>query len=122
MSNFKDIGRITWIDTKTSSAGNPITNFTIAIKRKFKSQSGEYESDFIPCVAFGKQSEVINRFFAKGSRIMVEGTLQSKRYEKDGKTQTSYTVAVESVNIIDNNKAEEQKPEAEAEADFPFDL
>lgn len=120
MSNFKDIGRITWIEERASSAGK-IINFTIAIKRKFKNQSGEYESDFIPCVCFGKTADVVSRFFQKGSRIMVEGTLQSSKYEKDGKSHTSYKVAVDSVNIIDSNKQDEPKQE-EQEPDFPFDL
>ena len=42
-----------------------------------KSINGEYEADFISCVAWRERAELINKHFGKGSQIGIEGHIQT---------------------------------------------
>lgn len=79
-------------DLELRTAGTTsVLNFTVASQRDFvDKQTGQRESDFINCVAFGKTAEIIAQYFSKGSEIIVTGRMQSGSYEKqDG--QRVYT-------------------------------
>lgn len=78
-----------------------ILNFTVAVRRKFKNKNGEYETDFIRCVAFNKQCDFLNNYFKKGSPILIQGNLQSNTYEtQTGEKRTSYNVIVENIDFF----------------------
>ena len=88
------------LEIKTSGE-TKILNFTVAVRRRFKDKEGNYPSDFIRCVAFNNTAEFINKFFKKGSSILVEGNLQSNSYETEsGEKRTSYNVVVENVDFF----------------------
>ena len=64
--------------------------FTVATDRRY----GD-ESDFFDCVIFGKRAEVIEKFFHKGSEILVSGEGQLRSYEdKNGVKRKSYSIIV----------------------------
>lgn len=87
------------------SGETKILNFTVAVRRKFKNKNGEYETDFIRCVAFNKQAELIEKYFKKGSPILVEGSLQSNTYEtQTGEKRTAYNVVVEGIDFMSGRK------------------
>lgn len=87
------------------SGETKILNFTVAVRRKFKNKNGEYETDFIRCVAFNKQAELIEKYFKKGSPILVEGSLQSNTYEtQTGEKRTAYNVVVEGIDFMGGKK------------------
>lgn len=58
-----------------------VVHFTVACQRSFKNkQTGEYDADFIRCVAFRKQADFIAHHFYKGSRVIVIGSWQTGSY------------------------------------------
>lgn len=68
--------------TQTSKV---VAQFTLAVDRPFTGQDGQRETDFIPCVVWGKAAELIGNSVHKGHRLLVEGRLQIRSYEaKDG--------------------------------------
>lgn len=82
INNVILMGRLTADpELKTTSGGLANVQFTIAVTRAFKNQSGEYESDFIRCVAWRTTAEFICRNFAKGQLILVEGNLRTGSYD-----------------------------------------
>ncbi len=77
------------IELKYSQSGKAVARFSVAAQRKYKNAQGQYESDYIPCVAFEKSAEFINNYFKKGSKICISGHLQSGSYEgRNGKVYT----------------------------------
>lgn len=77
-------------ETRETSSGITVTNFTLAIDRGF---GEDKKTDFIPCVIFGKQAETIGKFVTKGTLILISGTLQTKSWEdKDGNKRTGFEV------------------------------
>ena len=47
------VGRLTKDpEVRSTSAGFSTVNFTVAVNRNFKNKDGNYDADFLPCVAF----------------------------------------------------------------------
>jgi single-strand DNA-binding protein len=80
--------------------GTAVMNFSIASNRKWKTESGEQKEDvyFGECKAFGTTAETINRFFRKGSPILVEGRLTREEWDdkQTGAKRSATRIVVES--------------------------
>jgi single-strand DNA-binding protein len=82
------MGRITQdLEVRQTPAGVSALTFNIAVDRNFKNQSGEYDADFITCVAWRNTAEFIGRYFGKGRMIALEGQLRSRTYEDKNGTK-----------------------------------
>lgn len=70
---------------------NDRVKFTVASDRRY----GD-ETDFHECILFGKRAGVIQKYFHKGSEIVVFGEDQQNKYtDKNGNKRTSWTVKVD---------------------------
>ncbi|NFO41988.1 single-stranded DNA-binding protein, partial [Clostridium botulinum] len=71
--------------TYVQGSGAAVLKNTVAVRRKIKNKTtGQYDSDFIPFVAFGVQAEFIANNFEKGQGIQLETHMKSGSYTKDG--------------------------------------
>jgi single-strand DNA-binding protein len=70
-------------EMRATPGGLSICKFTVACNRKFKMQNGEEREDvaFIDVDSFGKQAEVIAKYFTKGKPILLEGRLKLDKWE-----------------------------------------
>lgn len=76
------IGRLTADpELRQTQSGVASCRFTIAVNRKFKNENGEYDADFITCVAWRQTAEFVSRYFSKGKMIAVEGSLRTGSYQ-----------------------------------------
>ena len=92
-------GRITAdIELKTTSNGIEYCQFTVAIDRRTGKDS-EKVTDFIPCKAWRQTAVFIEKYFSKGKEIIVEGSIQVDKFEKDGEKKTFTTVSVQNVEF-----------------------
>ncbi len=103
MNSINLIGNLTRdFDLKYSKSGTAYVTGGIAVQRKFKNQSGEYESDFINLKAFGKTAEILANHFAKGSKIGISGSLQTGSYEnKEGQRVYTTDVVIEQFTFVE---------------------
>jgi single-strand DNA-binding protein len=99
-------------EIKTTTTQKSVATFTVAVTRKYKNADGEYQSDFISCVAWGATAEFIAKYFPKGAKIGIVGSIQTRTYEKDGAK-----VYVTEVNVSDAEFVERK-----AKDDVPFEL
>ena len=91
----------------TGTNATAITRFSIAVSRKFKNAEGNYESDFINCVAFGKTAEFISKYFSKGSMIGICGRIQTGNYiNNDGVKVYTTDVVVEDAEFLESKKSQ----------------
>ena len=95
------IGRIVNdLEVRQTQSGVACLQFTVAVERNFKNANGEYDTDFISCVAWRESAEFINRYFSKGRMIAVEGQLRSRTYEdKNGSKHYITEVYVDSASF-----------------------
>lgn len=101
------IGRLSRdVDTRTAGE-TQIAHFTVAVDRNVKKDpnSNQPTADFISCVAFGKTAEFIGKYFQKGSKIGLEGRIQTGSYEKDGQRVYTTDVIAERVEFCDSKNA-----------------
>lgn len=95
-------GRITKdIELRYTSSQKPFALFTLAVNRD------KEKTDFINCAAWDKTAELLNKYCAKGSMVLLEGRLQVEPYEKDGHRRTDIKVVAYKVEFLD--KKEEKK-------------
>lgn len=103
-------GRLTAAPEIRYSANNnqAIAHYTIACDRRFK-REGEQSADFIRCVAFGKSAEFAENYLNKGTKIIVEGRIQTGSYtDRDGKKVYTTDVVVESQEFAESKSANQQ--------------
>lgn len=81
-----------------------IARYTLAVDRKFKKE-GQQSADFISCVAFGKAGEFAERYFHKGTKIVIEGRIQTGSYEKDGQKVYTTDIAIESQEFAESKNS-----------------
>lgn len=87
-------------ELRQTQSGIASCRFTVAVNRKYKNeQTGEYDADFITCVAWRQTAEFISRYFSKGKMIALEGTLRTGSYQdRNHDDVTHYTTDV----MVDN--------------------
>ena len=91
------MGRLTRdVEMRQTTNGATVARFSIAVNRRFKNSEGNYDADFINCVAWRQTGEFISRYFQKGSMIAVVGSIQSRSWDgQDGKKQYATEVVVD---------------------------
>lgn len=86
-----------------------IARYSLAVDRRFarNNQEGQQTADFISCVAFGKNGEFAEKYLHKGTKIVVEGRIQTGSYtNKDGVKVYTTDVVVESQEFAESKNAQ----------------
>ena len=96
-------------ELRRTQSGTPVTSFSLAVDRDFKSQSGEKETDFIDVVAWRSTAEFVAKYFTKGRMAVVEGRLQMRDWQdRDGNKRRSAEVVADNVYFADSRRDGEQ--------------
>lgn len=99
------IGRLTRDpDLKYIPSGEAVANFTLAVDRPFANKAGEKEADFIPIVVWRKQAENCAKYLTKGSQVAIDGRIQVRSWEKDGKRQYMTEVVADRVEFLSKSQ------------------
>lgn len=94
-----------------------IANYTLAVDRRFKRQGDEQTADFIRCVAMGKGGEFAEKYLHQGTKIVVEGRIQTGSYtNKDGQKIFTTDVLVELQEFAESKAASAQNGNQNASA------
>lgn len=110
INNVVLVGRLTRdVDLRYTSNGTAYASFTVAVERNFKNQNGEKETDFINCAMWRKAAENFVRFTDKGSLVGIEGRIQTRSYEKDGKAVYITEVVAEVFSLLETKKTVESR-------------
>ena len=106
------MGRLTRAPEVTYSSGDnqkAVARYTLAVDRRYKRQEDEQTADFINCVAFGKGAEFAEKYLRQGTKIVVEGRIQTGSYtNKDGQKVYTTDVIVESHEFAESKSSSQQ--------------
>ena len=125
MNKVELIGRLTHdVEMRQTPNGVSLARFSIAVTRRFKNSNGEYDADFINCVAWRQTGEFIAKHFQKGGMIAVVGSIQSRSWDgNDGKKQYATEVVVDEVYFTgakkQNNNNQQQTPPQDKSDYYP---
>lgn len=104
------VGRLTRKpELKFTANGTKYTQFSVAVQRNFKNKSGEYEADFINCLMWRNDAEKFVKFTNKGSLVGVEGRIQTRSYDKDGRTVYITEVVSEGFSLLETKTTTESR-------------
>lgn len=102
------VGRLTRdISVHKTDKGSKVATISLAIPRSFKNMDGNYDTDFVDCVAFDGVAENTSEYCGKGDIVGVKGRVQSRTIEKEGKTEYLMEIIAEKVTFLSSKKLEE---------------
>lgn len=95
-------------DVRTFQGANgesAVARFNLAVDRRRK-RDGEQQADFISCVAFGNIAVFADKYLRKGTKIAVDGRIQTGSYEKNGTRIYTTDVVIEHCEFAESKKDE----------------
>lgn len=103
-------------DIRTGTNDTKIARYILAVERQYR-KNNERTSDFINCVALGKNGEFAKKYLHKGIKIAVIGTWQTGNYtDKDGKKVYTNDCLVETHEFAESKK---NQPEEQSQPPVP---
>jgi single-strand DNA-binding protein len=116
-------------EAKTTSTGKTVVR--MSVKTSERTGSGEDKKDkteWHAVIAWEKTAEICQKYLKKGSRIFIEGRIQTREWEnKEGVKQRTTEIVASNVMFLDPPKSSEGKPTGQPEGkkegktdDFPF--
>ena len=107
MNKFQFMGRLTR-DPETRVLPNTntqVTNFSLAVNRRFADQNGERKTDFFNLTAFGKLAEFCSKYYRKGQQVLVEGRIQNRSWDdQNGQKRYATDFIVENAYFADSRR------------------
>lgn len=101
------VGRLTKdINLRKTQSGISVGLFTLAVNRQYSKDKEHKETDFVSCIVWRKGAEILSQYTHKGSRIGIDGRIQTRNYE-DNNGQRVYVTEV----VVDNFELLDSKPE-----------
>ena len=119
-------------EKKVTENGITITTFSVATTEKWKDKnSGENleQTEWHRVVTFRRLAEICADFLRKGSKVYIEGKLQTRSWEKDGIKRYSTEIVAQEMKMLDSRSADNlkdiEKPESSSQvkvdiSDPPF--
>ena len=82
-----------------------VARFTLAVDRRFRRDDAS--TDFIGCVAFGKNAEFIEKYFRQGTKALITGRIQTGSYtNRDGQKVYTTDVVVEDQEFAESKNSQ----------------
>lgn len=94
-------------EARFTAGGTAITNFRVATSRSWKDAGGQQQeqTEWTQVVAWDKLGEICNQYLAKGSRVYIEGRLQTRKWQgKDGNDRYTTEVVASDMIMLDGKK------------------
>lgn len=96
-------------ELKYTQGGTAVCNFSMATERSYKDKEGgtKKETEWVKVVAWARTAEVVKQYCAKGSKIFVQGRLQTRKWQdRDGKDRFTTEVVAEQVKFLGGKSGE----------------
>lgn len=119
-------------ETKYTSSGQAVCNFSLATDETFKDRSGEKQkrTEWHRITVWGKQAEIAQQYLTKGALLYLEGKIQTQTWDdREGNKREAKNVVVSNFRMLGGNKRAEngtpgqqqEEPAREiSDEDIPF--
>ena len=107
-------------ELRRTNSGKPVASFTVAVDRDYAPEGQEKETDFIDCVAWNGTAEFLQKYFNKGSMIVVNGRLQLRNWtDKEGNKRRSAEILASNVYFGESKKSQEGSNPTHSQNTYP---
>jgi len=108
-------------ETRYTSGGQAVCNFTLATDETYKDRSGERQkrTEWHRIVVWGKLAEICQQYLKKGSLVFIEGRIQTRQWDdRDGNKRTTTEIVASGMRMLGPKAApgEPVGPETSGEA------
>ena len=90
-------------EVRQTSGGNSVANLSVATNETWRDkQTGEKKesTEWHRIVLWGRVAEIAGQYLSKGSKVYLEGRLQTRKYEKDGVTHYSTEIVANELQML----------------------
>lgn len=112
-------------EMRYTPSGTAVVTFSVATNRQWKTESGDTKEDaeFHRIVAWDKLAEICSQLLKKGSKVYVEGRLQTRQWQtKEGQDRTTTEIVISEMMLLDNKGTTDSSYSNDADIDIPEDL
>jgi single-strand DNA-binding protein len=113
-------------EVRYSQSGTPVANFSLATNERFKDRSGEWQdrTEWHSIVAWQRLAEIVGEYVAKGSKVYVEGKLQTTSWEDRQSGERKYRTEIVARDLLllgprENRGGDHQRPTHNENQDQP---
>lgn len=109
-------------ESKTFQDGGAITNFTVATSESWKDKNtGDRKelTEWNRVTAHGKLAEICNQYLRKGAMVYIEGSLRTRKYQKDGADHYATEIRADQMKMLDKRQDGQQAGAAPAQQQRP---
>lgn len=119
MNRVNIAGRLTRdIELRKTQSNLSVAGFTLAVDNPF-AKDERNKAFFIDCTAWKQSAEFLAKYAKKGSFVLVDGSLQTRTYDKDGRTVKVTEVLCDHVELAPQQRREEGHPAGQAAYEAP---
>ena len=89
-------------------SGDAVANFSIATSENWKDRNGQRQERTVwhNISMFGRLAEIAGQYLKKGSKVYIEGRIQSRKYTgKDGIERTAYDIVANEMKMLDGRNS-----------------
>ena len=94
-------------EIKTLDGGSKLARLSVATNETYKNSKGEKvtETQWHNVIAWGKTAEIVEKYFTKGRKLLIEGKLINRNYtDKEGIKRYITEVQANELMILSNSK------------------
>ena len=96
-------------ETKAMPSGGSVTNITLATSESWKDKTtGQQQerTEWHRVVFFNRLAEIAGEYLKKGSKVYVEGSLRTRKWQdKDGKDQYTTEIVASEMQMLDGRQS-----------------
>ena len=83
-------------EVKYTTSGIPVAKFSVATNERYKDKSGEWQdrTEWHNIVAWQRLAEIVGEYVKKGSKIYIEGRLQTSSWEDKQSGEKKYRTEI----------------------------
>ena len=93
-------------EARSTSSGSAVTNLSLATSESWKDKAtGEKkeQTEWHRVVMFGRLAEIAGQYLRKGSKVYIEGRLQTRKWQdRDGNDRWSTEVVANDMQMLDS--------------------
>ncbi|MBZ5666630.1 MAG: single-stranded DNA-binding protein [Acidobacteriia bacterium] len=89
-------------EVRYSPSGTPVANFSLATNERFKDRNDEWQerTEWHSIVAWQRLAEIVGEYVAKGSKVYVEGKLQTTSWDDRQNGERKYRTQIVARDLV----------------------
>jgi single-strand DNA-binding protein len=90
------------IESRAMPNGKMVANFSIGVGESYTDKSGNKvdKTEWVRCTAYDKLAEICIQYLSKGSKVFVQGRMETRSYEKDGATVYTTGIVLDQMQML----------------------